>query len=190
MTAPVVVGSHHDVSAPIRAGHRRVHRASHPRWRAFSEREHGTSASTRIFPLGRRAGIPGGGGGGLRPPWPWPTGEDPRWISSSAAACSSPWDRPVSPHPQDPLRRPPRDQVPAEILFRFSSPLPLPSPTRRTRAPRADAHGCRQPYLPPGTRGGRRHGPAMGRRRRRLGDPPRRIRILPVTRARPRRGKR
>lgn len=49
MTAPVVVGSHHDVSAPIRAGHRRVHRASHPRWRAFSEREHGTSASTRIF---------------------------------------------------------------------------------------------------------------------------------------------
>ena len=49
MTAPVVVGSHHDVSAPIRAGHRRVHRASHHRWRAFSEREHGTSASTRIL---------------------------------------------------------------------------------------------------------------------------------------------
>lgn len=47
MTAPVVVGSH-DVSA-VRAGHRRVHRASHLRWRAFSKQSGTSSSAGRIF---------------------------------------------------------------------------------------------------------------------------------------------
>ena len=164
MTAPVVVGSH-DVSA-VRAGHRRVHRASHLRWRILK------AERSLLFRWKQSSSHPGprGGGGREGRPWPWLTVGGPRSISSSAAACSSPWDRPVSPHPRDSSHEPPPPlpELPPNLV-RFFSPRHLPRSPRRARAPAPTLTDAAKISLPEPEEG-RRQRPAMGRRGRRLGD--------------------